>query len=82
MLFVGIDLTTFDTIYQPDPASQQLALERLKLLKAVDNHNEVTEIGMQMAKFPMDADVARMLVAPYILLSVRDTNSSCYVKWG
>ena len=62
---IGIDLTTFDTMDQPDPASQQLALERLRLLKALDNRNEVTEIGMQMAKFPMDADVARMLVASH-----------------
>ena len=61
----GIDLTTFDTMNQPDPASQQLALERLRLLKALDNRNEVTEIGMQMAKFLMDADVARMLVASH-----------------
>ena len=62
---IDIDLTTFDTIDQSDPASQQLALERLRLLKALDNRNEVTEIGMQMAKFPMDADVARMLVASH-----------------
>ena len=61
----GIDLTTFDTMDQPDPASQQLALERLRLLKALDNRNEVTEIGMQMAKFLMDADIARMLVASH-----------------
>ena len=62
---IGIDLTTFDTMDQPDPASQQLALERLRLLKALDNHDEVTEIGLQMAKFLMDTDVARMLVASH-----------------
>ena len=47
------------------PHTQQLALERLRLLKAIDNHNEVTNIGMHMAKFPMDADVARMQVASH-----------------
>ena len=60
---IGIDLSTFKTIDQPDTVSQQLALERLKLLNAVDDQNQVTVIGWQMSKFPLDADVARMLVA-------------------
>ena len=60
---IGIDLSTFDTIDQPDTDSQVIALERLKILNALDGNNEVTKHGWKMSKFPMDTDVARMLVA-------------------
>ncbi|KAI6658080.1 Pre-mRNA-splicing factor ATP-dependent RNA helicase PRP1 [Oopsacas minuta] len=60
---MGIDLETFESIDQPNPDQRQLALERLIQLNALDPYHNVTEIGRQMARFPLDAEVSRMLVA-------------------
>ena len=63
LILIGIDIEKFDYIDKPHSASLQLALDRLKQLNAIDDCNQITLIGRQMAKFPLDAEVARMLVA-------------------
>ena len=63
LILIGIDIDKFYYIDRPNSASLQLALDRLKQLNAIDDLNQITLIGSQMAKFPLDAEVARMLVA-------------------
>ena len=63
---IGIDLQTFESIDQPDPTALGIALGNLKLLNAINPiNNEVTNIGQLMARFPVDAEISRMLVASY-----------------
>lgn len=63
LIVISIDVEKFDYIDKPHSASLQLALDRLKQLNAIDNCNKITLIGSMMAKFPLVAEVARMLVA-------------------
>ena len=52
LILIGIDIEKFDYIDKPHSASLQLALDRLKQLNAIDDCNQITLIGRQMAKSP------------------------------
>ncbi|KAI6658079.1 Pre-mRNA-splicing factor ATP-dependent RNA helicase PRP1 [Oopsacas minuta] len=60
---MGIDLETFESINPPTPDQVEFAIERLIQLNALDPYHNVTKTGRQMARFPLDAEVSRMLVA-------------------
>ena len=63
---IGINLHTFESIDQPNPDAMKIALENLHLLNAINPvTNEVTGIGHSMARFPVDCEISRMLVASY-----------------
>lgn len=61
---IGIDCQTFDFIDAPLPASIDIAINQLKLLGAVKqgNVNELTPLGRNMAKFPLDPKYSKMLL--------------------
>ena len=48
---------------QPSPESLANATNNLKVLGALDTEGNITEVGIQMSLFPVDPEVARMLVA-------------------
>ncbi|KAI6649526.1 Pre-mRNA-splicing factor ATP-dependent RNA helicase DHX15-like isoform X2 [Oopsacas minuta] len=60
---MGIELTRFELIDQPSLESINLALSNLKQLGAINSQGDVTVVGKQMSKFPLEADIARMLIA-------------------
>lgn len=63
---LGIDdLVHFDFLDPPAPETLMRALELLNYLGALDDEGELTEIGYQMSDFPLDAQLAKLvLVSP------------------
>lgn len=62
---LGIDCKKFDFIDSPEPESIQSAINQLIALEAVnsENHNELTEVGRKMAKFPLDPKYSKILLS-------------------
>ena len=60
---MGVDLIRFETIDQPTPDALDKAILNLQQMGALSLKCELTAIGAQMSKFPLDAEIARMLVA-------------------
>ena len=60
---MGVDLTRFELIDTPSPEAIQLAVNNLKQLGAINSRGSLTAVGAQMSRFPLEADIARMLVA-------------------
>jgi pre-mRNA-splicing factor ATP-dependent RNA helicase DHX15/PRP43 len=56
------DLIHFDFMDPPAPDTMIRALEMLFYLGAVDEEVELTPLGRQMAEFPLDIQIARMLL--------------------
>lgn len=50
-------------ISRPDPEGLMQALEELDYLAALDNDGNLSEIGIIMSEFPLDAQVAKALLA-------------------
>lgn len=61
---IGIDCQTFDFIDAPSPAAIEIAIDQLKLLGAVKQGKviELTPLGRNMAKFPLDPKYSKMLL--------------------
>lgn len=57
------DLVHFDFIDPPAPETLMRALELLNYLGALDDEGELTDLGRQMAEFPLDPQLARLLLA-------------------
>jgi ATP-dependent RNA helicase DHX8/PRP22 len=57
-----IDVMGFDFIEPPDKYQVAEALTELHLLGAIDDRGNVTERGRNMSQFPVEPNVARMLV--------------------
>ena len=62
---IGVDLTRFEAIDQPTPDALDQAINKLQQLGALNSRCDVTAIGAKMSKFPLDAEIARMLVASW-----------------
>jgi len=64
MLFkLGIeDVVHFDFMDPPSPESLMRALDLLHLLGAVNDDCELQEIGKQLAEFPLDPQLGKMLI--------------------
>lgn len=57
------DLLHFDFMDPPAPQTMLTALESLYALSALDDEGLLTRLGRKMADFPMDAPMAKMLIA-------------------
>ncbi|KAK9817919.1 hypothetical protein WJX72_004309 [[Myrmecia] bisecta] len=61
---LGIDdLVHFDFMDPPAPETLMRALELLNYLGALDDNGNMTEVGNIMAEFPLDPQLAKMMVA-------------------
>lgn len=60
---LGIDdLVHFDWMDPPAPETLMRALELLNYLGALDDEGELTELGHHMSEFPLDPQMAKMLI--------------------
>ena len=60
---LGIDdLVHFDFMDPPAPETLMRALELLNYLGALDDDGNLTELGAMMAEFPLDPELAKMLL--------------------
>ena len=57
------DLVHFDFMDPPAPETLMRALELLNYLQALDDEGEITELGKMMAEFPLDPQLAKMVIA-------------------
>lgn len=61
---LGIDdLVHFDFMDPPAPETLMRALELLNYLAALDDDGNLTELGAVMAEFPLDPQLAKLLIA-------------------
>lgn len=61
---LGIDdLVHFDFMDPPAPETLMRALELLNYLAALDDSGDLTELGSMMAEFPLDPQLAKMVIA-------------------
>ncbi|XP_071947736.1 putative pre-mRNA-splicing factor ATP-dependent RNA helicase PRP1 [Antedon mediterranea] len=61
---LGIDdLVHFDFMDPPAPETLMRALELLNYLSALDDNGDLTELGSMMAEFPLDPQLAKMVIA-------------------
>jgi len=60
---LGIDdLVHFDFMDPPAPETLMRALELLNYLGALDDEGDLTELGKQMSEFPLDPQLARIII--------------------
>ena len=60
---LGIDdLVHFDFMDPPAPETLMRALEQLNYLGALDDEGELTDVGSKMSEFPLDPQLAKMLI--------------------
>ena len=57
------DLVHFDFMDPPAPETMIRALEMLNYLGALDDEGNLTTVGEQMSEFPLDPQLAKMLIA-------------------
>lgn len=61
---LGIDdLVHFDFMDPPAPETLMRALELLNYLGALDDEGDITELGSMMAEYPLDPQLAKMVIA-------------------
>lgn len=61
---LGIDnLVHFDFMDPPAPETLMRALELLNYLGALDDNGDLTSLGSMMAEFPLDPQLAKMVIA-------------------
>lgn len=61
---LGIDdLVHFDFMDPPAPETLMRALELLNYLGALDDEGDITDLGGMMAEFPLDPQLAKMVIA-------------------
>ncbi|CAF0884008.1 unnamed protein product [Adineta steineri] len=61
---LGIDdLVHFDFMDPPAPETLMRALELLNYVAAIDDEGDLTELGSMMAEFPLDPQLAKMVIA-------------------
>lgn len=65
MLAIGIDCESFDFIDAPSTSAVDSAVKQLRLLGAIkpDQGNELTQLGKNMAKFPLDPKYSKILLS-------------------
>lgn len=64
LIKLGItDLVHFDFMDPPAPETLMRSLELLNYLGAVDDEGNLTELGSMMAEFPLDPELAKMLIS-------------------
>merc|ERR1712176_905789 len=61
---LGIDdLVHFDFLDPPAPETLMRALEMLNYLGALNDDGDLTDLGSMMAEFPLDPQLAKMLIS-------------------
>jgi pre-mRNA-splicing factor ATP-dependent RNA helicase DHX15/PRP43 len=61
---LGIDdLVHFDFMDPPAPETLMRAIELLNYLAAIDDEGDLTELGSMMAEFPLDPQLAKIVIA-------------------
>ncbi|TKS68244.1 Pre-mRNA-splicing factor ATP-dependent RNA helicase DHX15 [Collichthys lucidus] len=88
---LGIDdLVHFDFMDPPAPETLMRALELLNYLAALNDDGDLTELGSMMAEFPLDPQLAKMVIASCefncsneilsitAMLSDHESNQWCY----
>jgi pre-mRNA-splicing factor ATP-dependent RNA helicase DHX15/PRP43 len=61
---LGIDdLVHFDFMDPPAPETLMRALEQLNYLGALDDDGNLTDVGKMMSEFPLDPQLAKMIIA-------------------
>lgn len=66
LLAIGIDGRKFDFIDRPDDEAMEIAIKHLNMLGAISIDGksiDLTPIGKQMAKFPLDPRYSKILLA-------------------
>lgn len=53
----------FDFMDPPAPETLMRALELLNYLAAIDDNGDLTQLGSLMAEFPLDPQLAKMVIA-------------------
>jgi pre-mRNA-splicing factor ATP-dependent RNA helicase DHX15/PRP43 len=59
------DLIHFDFMDPPAPETLMRALELLNYLAAINDEGDLTELGSMMAEFPLDPQLAKMVIASF-----------------
>lgn len=73
MKAIGIkDVESFEFIDQPDPETFRKAHQTLRALGALDEADELTDIGWKMAELPLDPKIGRMIIAAESLGCIDD----------
>uniref|UniRef100_T1GNP9 RNA helicase n=1 Tax=Megaselia scalaris TaxID=36166 RepID=T1GNP9_MEGSC len=64
LLSLGVNCKNFDFLDKPSPESVDMAYKQLHLLGAIKSPNfpELTDLGKQMAKFPLDPKYSKLLI--------------------
>lgn len=65
------DVVNFDFMEKPDKDAILTALKQLFLLDAIDEEGNITDLGNQLAKFPLEPSYAKSLITS-ILFNVQD----------
>ncbi|CAL1577617.1 unnamed protein product [Knipowitschia caucasica] len=76
-----------DFIDRPDPSSLMQALEELDYLAALDNHGNLSEVGIIMSELPLEPQLAKSLLASceydcvseMVIIAAMLTAPSCFV---
>lgn len=83
------DLVHFDFMDPPAPETLMRALELLNYLAALDDDGNLTDLGAVMAEFPLDPQLAKMLIASCqhncsneILSITAMLSGECWVHFG
>lgn len=62
---IGIDIEMLDFYHNPKPTAIKRAKRTLKALGALTKQGEITNIGREMERFPVQSNYARMLVEAF-----------------
>lgn len=76
-----------DFIDRPDPSSLMQALEELDYLAALDNHGNLSEMGIIMSELPLEPQMAKTLLAScefdcvseVVIIAAMLTAPSCFI---
>lgn len=82
MLAIGIDCETFDFIDAPPATAITNALKQLEFLGAVKTGkvNELTPLGRNMAKFPLDPKYSKIILSAPSFECLEEVSESVKVR--
>ncbi|MFO0920095.1 MAG: helicase-related protein [Candidatus Saccharimonadales bacterium] len=62
LLALGLDIAEFDMYHKVSIHSIDIAKRNLKILGAVDDAGQITELGLRMNEYPLSASSARIMI--------------------
>ena len=75
LLMAGIDMEELELFHQPDRTAIHAAKSALRALGCIDEKDNVTKIGRQVARLPLAANLGRMVVEAHRLGVLEDVIS-------